>query len=236
MLAWIAAHDVALMGVMVMLVVGSAVGNYACTIVYRLPHGKTMSERHPYCGHCGADLKPIDLFPILSWLMTRGKCRYCGGEIPGVYTVIELVCGIAFIAYFLAFGMGELFLLYAALVTLVVILAAIEWQQGWIAATIYSYAMFVILLVRTLQEHSIYPTIQSTIVMVVLALAVWRVVSRNIPAFERPWVWWWVLLGALTPLLQWKLLVPLLLLQFLLPREKRVILYAVAALLLPILL
>ncbi|MFZ8393333.1 prepilin peptidase, partial [Staphylococcus aureus] len=76
-----------------MLVLGPAVGNYACSVVFRLPRGQTPFERHPFCGHCNADLKPVDLFPILSWLSTRGRCRYCGGEIPALYTVVELICG-----------------------------------------------------------------------------------------------------------------------------------------------
>lgn len=63
MLAWIAANHFMLCGIILMLAIGPAVGNYACSVVYRLPRGKTPFERHPYCGHCNADLKPIDLFP-----------------------------------------------------------------------------------------------------------------------------------------------------------------------------
>jgi leader peptidase (prepilin peptidase) / N-methyltransferase len=76
MLAFVAAHEFIIIGIIWMLVLGPAVGNYACSVVYRLPRGKTPFERHPYCGHCNADLKPIDLFPIWSWLSTKGKCRF----------------------------------------------------------------------------------------------------------------------------------------------------------------
>lgn len=230
--------DIFTLSVLIMLlVIGPAMGNYACSVVYRLPRGKTPFERHPYCGHCNADLKPIDLFPILSWLMTRGKCRYCGGKIPGIYTIIELVCGAAFIAYFLQFGMSETFLLNAALATFVIIIAAIQWQQGWIAATIYSYAIAMIFLIRTFAEHSIYPTVQSGFLMLMLALLVHRcTASRRTTPFEVPWIWWWVLLGALIPLDTWKFLLPSLVASFLIPKEWRVVAYASAALTVPVLL
>ncbi|MDX2094708.1 MAG: prepilin peptidase [Alphaproteobacteria bacterium] len=232
---WLAAHQFTVMGILWMLVLGPAVGNYACSVVYRLPRGKTPFERHPYCGHCNADLKPVDLFPIGSWLSTRGKCRYCAGVIPGIYTLIELACGAVFVSYFLHFGMSEAFLLYAAYAVFVVILAAIHWQQGWIAATIYSYAFACLALARALAEQTIYPTIQGAFLLLLGALLLFRFFGNRAGSpFEKPWIWWCVLLGALVPLVQWPLLVPVFLLALLVPKEARVIVYAAAALALPL--
>ena len=224
-----------LMGLVWMAVLGPAIGNYACSVVYRLPRGKTPFERHPFCGHCNADLKPIDLFPILSWCSTRGKCRYCAGPIPGIYTVIELVCGAVFIGYFLKFGMGEAFLLYTAYAVFTVILAAIHWQQGWIAGTIYSYAFACIALARAVAEHSIYPTVQGAFLMLILMLAMFRCgKQRTQSPFDKPWIWWFVLMGALVPMGEWKLIVPIFLLKLCVPKESRVIVYAAGALALPL--
>jgi len=235
MLAWLAAHEFMLIGIIWMVVLGPAVGNYACSVVYRLPRGKTPFERHPYCGHCNADLKPIDLFPIGSWLSTRGKCRYCAGAIPGIYTVIEIACGLIFITYFLHFSISESFLLATAYAVFVVILAAIHWQQGWVSASIYSYAFACVALLRVLHEHTIYPTIQGGFIMLLLMLLLNQTSkTRTLSPFEKPWIWWFVLLGALVPLVQWKLLLPVFILKFLLPKEARVILYATAALALPL--
>jgi prepilin signal peptidase PulO-like enzyme (type II secretory pathway) len=235
MLEWIALHQFTLIGIIWMIVLGPAVGNYACSVVYRLPRGKTPFERHPYCGHCNADLKPIDLFPIWSWLSTRGKCRYCAGPIPSVYTAIEVVCGAAFIAYFLKFGISEQFLLYATYATFVVILAAIHWQQGWISSTIYFYAFLCIALVRVLAEQTIYGVIQGAFVMLVAMLLMARTSkTRNQSPFEKPWIWWFVLLGALVPIQQWALIAPFFVIKFLVPKQGRVIVYATAALVLPL--
>lgn len=34
------------------------------------------------CMHCKHTLSTIDLIPVISWMMLKGKCRYCGHSIP----------------------------------------------------------------------------------------------------------------------------------------------------------
>ncbi len=199
MLSFLAEHQATISGVIFMLVLGPAFGNYACSIVYRLPLGKTPFERHPYCGHCNADLKPIDLFPILSYLMTRGKCRYCAGKIPGIYTVIELACLALFVFTFLRFGISESFLLYTAAGFFAITLAAIQYQQGWLSATIYSYGFAVLALERTRVDGTIYGWLESAFMALTLAMALeWlrcRILGRPFNLATANWVWWLVLVA-----------------------------------------
>lgn len=218
-----------------MIVLGPAVGNYACSVVYRLPRGGTPFERHPFCGHCNADLKPIDLFPILSWVSTKGKCRYCAGPIPSVYTVIEALCGIVFITYFLFFGISEQFLIYTTAAVFIIIMAAINWQQGWIAATIYSYAFGLVILARAVAEHSIYPALQSGFVMMILMLTLFRLAGNKSNPFDKPWIWWFTLMGAMLPITQWHYILPFFAIKYLVPKQARVIVYTAGALTLPLL-
>lgn len=231
---WLAAHESILIGVVWMLVLGPAVGNYACSVVYRLPLGKTPFERHPYCGSCNKDLAPIDLFPIISWFLTKGKCRYCRAKIPSLYTIIEIACGAVFIAYFLHFGMGEQFLLYTAYGVFVIILAGINYQQGWIAESIFGYAMTCVALARTLAEGTIYGWVQSGFFMLVLVLVLMRLVGNKSSPFVKPWVWWFVLMGTLVPLEQWKLILPIYIIKLLVPGEGRLVVYVAGALTLPL--
>lgn len=46
----------------------------------RLLHGSTVWGRSS-CARCGHTLAPWDLVPVLSWLLLRGRCRYCGAGI-----------------------------------------------------------------------------------------------------------------------------------------------------------
>jgi prepilin signal peptidase PulO-like enzyme (type II secretory pathway) len=226
-------HDLTLIGLIMMLVIGPAVGNYACSVVYRLPLGKTPFERHPFCGSCDKNLQPIDLFPIVSWFLTKGKCRYCQASIPSIYTVIEFACLAIFVGYFLRFGVSELFILYAAYGTFVVILAAIHWQQGWISQSIYTYALVCIALARTLDEGKIYGWLHGGFIMLVIVVGLMRVTGNKASPFEKPWVWWFVLLGALIPMKFWPYIVALYIFKLAIPKKYRVIVYSAAALIAP---
>ena len=46
------------------------------------------------CPRCGAVLCWRDLVPVLSWVLLRGRCRYCGGRIAFRYAGAE-ICGAA---------------------------------------------------------------------------------------------------------------------------------------------
>ncbi len=203
MIEWIAAHQFVLTGIIFMLVIGPAIGNYACSVIYRLPRGQTPFERHPFCGSCGADLKPIDLFPIISWCLTGGKCRYCRSAVPILYTYVEIACAAVFVFYFIGFGIGEVFLLAAAYAVFTIILAAIQWQQGWVSASIYSYAFLFAALLRTMVDGTIFGWVQTSFVTLVACLVVQKlhsVVMRNeFCPFDTPWIWWLTLMAVWIP-------------------------------------
>ncbi len=48
------------------------------------------------CVHCGHRLAPRDLVPVLSWLMLRGRCRYCTQAISVRYPASEVLTGTVF--------------------------------------------------------------------------------------------------------------------------------------------
>ncbi len=48
-----------------------------------------------HCPHCKHPLAPWDNIPIVSWLLLRGRCRYCKAPISMQYPLVELVTGIA---------------------------------------------------------------------------------------------------------------------------------------------
>ena len=190
-------HQATIIGIIWMMVLGPAVGNYACSVVYRLPRGQTPFERHPYCGECNANLKPIDLFPIISYCLTRGKCRYCGCKIPSVYTMIEVACLALFISNFLLFGISESFLLYTIAGVFAIILAVIQFQQGWLSITVYTYVFSALALERTRVDGTIYNWFEAAFIVLIIALVLEKltcvITRRAYKPFEANWIWWVVL-------------------------------------------
>ena len=78
-------------GIIWAVVMGLALGNYACSLIHRLPRGRLLLDKAPYCGSCGTLLQVKDLFPVISAVLLRHRCRYCGTPFPISHTVTELL-------------------------------------------------------------------------------------------------------------------------------------------------
>ena len=80
-------------------VVGAAVGSFLNMLIYRLPRRISfVNPAHSICPTCKHTLKTPDLIPILSWLSTRGKCRYCHEPVSSRYFWVEVLTGLLFAA------------------------------------------------------------------------------------------------------------------------------------------
>lgn len=87
------------------LVIGLALGSFVTMLSYRIPRRISIIRPPSQCPKCHTPLKPMDLIPILSWILERGKCRYCQSPISPRYLIIELVTTAAVMASFIVFGL-----------------------------------------------------------------------------------------------------------------------------------
>lgn len=69
------------------------IGAYATTDILRLLKGATIPLWHQdcYCPICGHKLRLTDQLPIISYLLSKGKCRYCSTDIPISNLIPELL-------------------------------------------------------------------------------------------------------------------------------------------------
>jgi leader peptidase (prepilin peptidase)/N-methyltransferase len=66
-------------------------------IIYRLKSGeKGIMTGRSHCGSCNTILKALDLIPIFSWLIHKGKCAHCKKSVSAVYPFLELSAGTLF--------------------------------------------------------------------------------------------------------------------------------------------
>ncbi|WP_457637820.1 prepilin peptidase [Oceanithermus sp.] len=79
-------------------ILGSIIGSFLNVVIYRLPEGKSIVHPPSHCPHCGHRLGALDMVPILSWLVFRGRCRYCGAPISPRYPLVEALTGALFAA------------------------------------------------------------------------------------------------------------------------------------------
>ncbi len=83
-------------------IIGLFFGSFFGVLVDRIPKGKSFVKGRSYCDFCKKTLGWKDLIPVISFIATKGKCRYCHKSLPYFYPIIELVTGLlfAFVYYF----------------------------------------------------------------------------------------------------------------------------------------
>ena len=72
-------------------------GSFLNCVAMRVLSGESVVKGRSHCMSCGHRLGALDLIPLLSWLLLRGKCRYCGSKISARYPISELVLGTVYV-------------------------------------------------------------------------------------------------------------------------------------------
>ena len=108
---------------------GLVIGSFLNVVAYRLPRGESLVTPGSHCTSCGADVKPWDNVPILSWLLLRGRCRGCGERISAHYPLIELMTGLVFAAIVLVNGLDTDLVLELPFAAMLVAVALIDLEH-----------------------------------------------------------------------------------------------------------
>ncbi len=72
---------------------GSVLGSFLNVVIYRYHTGVSPLSGRSFCFSCGHTLNGYDLLPIASFLMQRGRCRYCKSRISRQYIIVEILTG-----------------------------------------------------------------------------------------------------------------------------------------------
>lgn len=75
------------------ILLGFVIGSCVLVLADRSITNKSYWGRS-YCPHCQKKLPWYDLFPIVSFIFLKGKCRYCKKSIKIEYLLVEMVMGL----------------------------------------------------------------------------------------------------------------------------------------------
>ncbi len=80
-------------------------GSFMGVLVHRIPAGRKVGLDRSACDACGHVLGVVDLLPVVNWIVSLGRCRYCGVKVSAFYPLIELAAlGVALWAWTVASG------------------------------------------------------------------------------------------------------------------------------------
>lgn len=91
---------------------GSIIGSFLNVCIVRLPEEKSVVFPSSHCVHCKKPIFWYDNIPILSYLLLKGKCRFCQHSISIRYPIVELVTAASFVLFYQYFGLKWILLPY----------------------------------------------------------------------------------------------------------------------------
>lgn len=106
-----------------MFIIGTLFGSFFTLAIYRIPRKQDIVKTRSYCPNCKHNLGFFDCFPILSYVSTIGRCRYCRKPISIRYPLIEFASGMVFLIIYLLCGLSwQTIVLIACYVYLVLVI------------------------------------------------------------------------------------------------------------------
>jgi len=101
---------------------GLILGSFYNVVGLRVPERKSIVAPRSSCPKCGHQLKALELIPVFSYLIQRGKCRQCKVGISPVYPLFELMTGVLFAGSYLLLGWSADLIIALTLVSLFIII------------------------------------------------------------------------------------------------------------------
>jgi leader peptidase (prepilin peptidase)/N-methyltransferase len=133
--------------------VGIAIGSFLNVCIDRLPSGKSLVSPSSHCDSCQRKLGILDLIPVLSYLILRGRCRYCGARIPFRVLLVEASTGILFLLAFWRYGLTAQFGVTAFWCCAFLVIIFIDWESQFILNKITYPAMVIALIILAINTY-----------------------------------------------------------------------------------
>lgn len=105
---------------------GAVFGSYIDCVAWRLVHHERVARGRSHCDVCGHALGAGDLIPIISYLRSGGRCRYCGAKFSAESTWVELALGLGFAAIVYKFDVSFVALRYLGLLVILMGLSLVD--------------------------------------------------------------------------------------------------------------
>ena len=110
---------------------GACMGSFLNCMAWRVVHGESVLRGRSHCDVCGHVLTAGDLIPVVSYLVHRGRCRWCGAKLSARHVWGEAAAAVTFTALLLRYDIS-LQMLEALLLACVLLACAFADLEGYI--------------------------------------------------------------------------------------------------------
>lgn len=90
----------------IFIISGLAVGSFLGVAAYRLPRKLSLIKPKSFCPNCRKKIPFYDNIPVISFIILKGRCRFCKNKIPRNTLYIELLTALLFVLNYIFFGLS----------------------------------------------------------------------------------------------------------------------------------
>jgi leader peptidase (prepilin peptidase)/N-methyltransferase len=108
------------------IIFGALMGSFLNVCILRLPQEESIITPGSHCPQCKKPIKFYDNIPLVSYLLLRGRCRYCHSPISIQYPLVEGITALSSLILFLKFGPTLSYLFYFSFVSALIVITLID--------------------------------------------------------------------------------------------------------------
>ncbi len=118
-----------MIGEILAFIFGSIVGSFLNVCIHRMPLGESIVWPHSRCPKCKKKIPTYDNIPFLSYIILKGKCRFCKERISLRYPAVELLTALMFLAVFNRYRLSYDFFIFIVFVCGLIIATFVDIQH-----------------------------------------------------------------------------------------------------------
>ncbi|MEL7649822.1 MAG: prepilin peptidase [Sedimentibacter sp.] len=110
----------------IVFIYGLITGSFANVCISRIPEGISVVSPYSFCESCGHRLYFRDMIPVLNYVTSRGKCRYCNASYSVQHPIVETANAAIYALIYLKYGLNFVFVIYCLLSSLMLTISVID--------------------------------------------------------------------------------------------------------------
>lgn len=110
----------------ILAIFGLILGSFYNVCIYRISKKESIVFPPSHCPKCNHPLSPRDLIPVLSYILLKGRCRYCKDKISIRYPLVEIITALTMVLFYFKYGFTGSLLAYSILGSILIIISFID--------------------------------------------------------------------------------------------------------------
>ncbi len=127
-------------------ILGAILGSFYNVVGYRLPKGESIVYPSSHCPNCNHKLSFLELIPILSYILQKGRCKNCKEKISLFYPIFEGLTGVLFVLSYISFGLDLKIIIVLTFISMIIIIVVSDYHYLIISDEVLIFFAIILLI------------------------------------------------------------------------------------------